>query len=223
MKEAEHQWTRARSAGAPVYDPADPQSGRALVDWHLCELGLGEEQFLRVGEDGMWYCRYVCPAEIGVCRAYVLTEAAWPLGAELCVTVEWSPDAAMRRDPVHWKMRIPATARALESLGYVVEPARVGNSFRFHPYAEFLVYRLPRGVPPRKAPAETDWALSEPVPPNLLRRAWPWNEQSPENLVRDVLRKAGLDSSECWSASARVVVFPITQTVGRPRLTAVPG
>ncbi|TXR99728.1 hypothetical protein EAO73_27605 [Streptomyces sp. col6] len=60
-------------------------------------------------------------------------------GAELCVTVEWSPDAAMRRDPVHWKMRIPATARALESLGYVVEPARFGNAHRFHPNAEFLV------------------------------------------------------------------------------------
>ncbi len=109
-----------------------------------------------------------------MCRAYVLTEAAWPQGAELCVTVTWTPDAALRRDgrtgrvptgaEEHWRMRIAATAQALESLGYLVEPSRFRCSPRYYFTAELLVYRMPAGVPPRQRPAATAGRCPRPFP-----------------------------------------------------------
>ncbi|MFI0934550.1 hypothetical protein ACH4RG_22870 [Streptomyces sp. NPDC021019] len=211
----------------PVYDPADPHSGRALVNYHLVQLGLGESWVHGVSENGQRTARHVLPEDIGVCRAYVLTEAAWPNGAELCVTVDWSPDASMRRGyqkrtlPAgaleHWRERIVATARALESLGYVVEPSR-WSSPHHHPGAEFLVYRMPDGVPPRETPADTAWALSGPVPPNHQETSWRYPDRSPEDVVNHALRKVGWRSWEEDRSSrfGRVGVRPITQMVWPP-------
>ncbi|WP_217231455.1 hypothetical protein [Streptomyces anulatus] len=211
----------------PVYDPADPQSGRALVNYHLVKLGIGESWVPGVSEHGMRTARHVVPPDVGVCRAYVLTEAAWPEGAELCVTVSWSPDAALRRDhhkrtlpvgaPEHWRERIAATARALESLGYVVEPSR-WSSPHYHPGAEFLVYRMPDGVPPRMTPADTAWALSEPVPPNHRETFWRYSDRSPEDVVNPVLRKAGWRPwvEDPRSSLGWVGAHPITQMVWPP-------
>lgn len=221
------EWTLDEPVTEPVYDRADPQSGRALVDFHLCELGLGEIRWVRVADDGQSYCRHVVPQGLGVCRAYVLTEAAWPEGAELCVTVGWTPDSALWRDDrtgrvpagaeEHWRTRIAATVQALESLGYTVEPSRFRRSPHHHFCAELLVYRMPDGTPPKRPPAETAWALSEPVPPNYRRHQW-YPEQSPETLVEDVLREAGLYSYRGdWDRpGARIGVRSITQTVWPP-------
>ncbi|WNI31514.1 hypothetical protein OG322_22755 [Streptomyces sp. NBC_01260] len=212
----------------PAYTLADPQSGRTLVNYHLRELGIGETQFVRIGDDGLRYGRSEKPADIGVCRAYVLTEAAWPQGAELCVIVDWSPDAALRRDAAtgkvpagaedHWRERITATAQALESLGYVVEPSRFRCSPRFHFTAELLVYRMTSGVLPRRAPADSDWALTKPVPPHYQRHGWTWQEQAPEDLVRDALGEAGLhpNRQDQRSPHGQVGVRRITQTVWPP-------
>ncbi|MFB7936721.1 hypothetical protein [Streptomyces sp. NPDC056049] len=210
----------------PVYDRADPQSGRALVDFHLRELGLGESKLVRTDADGRRFCQFVLPQGLGVCRAHVLIEAAWPEGAELCVTVDWAPDAALRRDgwtgrvpagaKAHWRTRIAATAQALESLGYVVEPSRRRCSPRYHAGAELLVYRMPAGVPPRQLPAATAWALSEPVPPHFQRRDW-YPDLSPEEIVRDALIEA--DLGLFWqepSPFGRVALRDITQTVWPP-------
>src|SRR5690606_34331494 len=70
----------------PAYDPTVPQSARNLVDFHLRQLGLGE-QYVRT-PSGL---ARVLPDGIGWCRAQTLTEAAWPLGADLCVLVDWFP------------------------------------------------------------------------------------------------------------------------------------
>ncbi len=218
---------RLRPVREPAYDPADPQSGRALVDYHLRELGLGEEAFVRV-EDGMRLARVETPPSIGVCRAHVLTEAAWPRGAELCVTVDWTPDAAQRRDvrsgrvppsaEDYWRERIAATADALESCGYVVEPSRFRCSPHFHFSAELLVYRMRPGQPPRKTPADAVWALSSPVPPNYQQRDWHWPDKSPQTLVRNALRDAGLEPRPGHrdSSFGQFAVRDITQTVWPP-------
>ncbi|WP_228995186.1 hypothetical protein [Streptomyces sp. DH8] len=211
----------------PVYDPADPQSGRALVNYHLVQLGIGERWVYGVSEHGQRTARHVVPADVGVCRAYVLTEAAWPDGAELCVTVSWTPDMALRRDyqkgklpagaPEHWQERVAATARALESLGYVVEPSR-WSSPHYHHDAELLVYRLREGVTPRETPPDAAWALSKPVPPNHQERIWRYADRSPEDVVRDVVRKAGwrwLDDDP-QAPNGRVGAHPITQMVWPP-------
>ncbi|MFF3096844.1 hypothetical protein [Streptomyces cyaneofuscatus] len=212
---------------APPYDPADPQSGRALVNYHLVQLGIGESWVRGVSEHGQRTARHIVPPDVGVCRAYVLTEAAWPEGAELCVTVNWWPDAGLKRDyqkrtlpaaaPEHWRERIAATARALESLGYTVEPSR-WSSPHYHPDAEFLVYRMPDGVPPREAPADTAWALSQPVPPHYQETYWRWSDRSPEDVVNHVLRAAGWRSfaEDPQSPVGRVGVRPITQMVWPP-------
>ncbi|MFD3848214.1 hypothetical protein ACFWVB_20280 [Streptomyces microflavus] len=211
----------------PVYDPADPQSGRAVVNYDLVQLGIGESWVHGVSAHGQRIARHVLPEGVGVCRAYVLTEAAWPEGAELCVTVDWSPDAAMRRDHrkralpdgalEHWRERIVATARALESLGYTVEPSR-WRSPHCHPGAEFLVYRMPDGVPPREAPAERAWALSGPVPPHYQQNFWPYPDRSPQDVVDHALRTAGWRSWEDDRESryGRVAVRQITQMVWPP-------
>ncbi|MFJ5890246.1 hypothetical protein [Streptomyces californicus] len=212
----------------PVYDRADVQSGRALVNHHLVQLGIGENWVYGVSEHGQRTARQVVPEDVGVCRAYVLTEAAWPDGAELCVTVSWSPDAAFSRDyhrgklPAgaleHWQERVAATARALESLGYVVEPSR-WSSPHYHHDAEFLVYRLREGVPPRGRPPVTAWALVTRVPPNFQERIWRHSDRSPEDVVRDVLRKTGWrwDEDEGPQApNGRVWAHPITQMVWPP-------
>ncbi|MFH9955984.1 hypothetical protein ACH4OX_17465 [Streptomyces roseolus] len=221
-----NEWTREGPVTEPVYDRADPQSGRALVNFRLCELGLGESWLIRADADGQRFCRHVVPQDLGVCRAYVLTEAAWPEGAELCVTVAWPPDAALRHDDRanrlpdgaedHWRKRIAATAQALESLGYVVEPSRFRCSPRYHFTTELLVYRMPAGVPPRQLPAATAWALSEPVPPHYRRNGW-YPERSPQQVVRDALRKSGLDFfQQDRSSFGRVGIRDITQTVWPP-------
>ncbi|MFJ9795440.1 hypothetical protein [Streptomyces sp. NPDC101145] len=221
------EWTREGPVTEPAYHRSDPQSGRALVDFHLRELGLGESWLVRVADDGQRFSRHVLPQGLGVCRAYVLTEAAWPEGAELCVTVEWTPDAALRRDdrtsrvPTgaegHWRERIAATTQALTSLGYVVEPSRFRCSPRYHFTAELLVYRMPAGVPPRRLPAATAWALSEPAPPHYQRSGW-YPERSPAEIVRDALREAGLYSCRQDQSSplGRIGVRDITQTVWPP-------
>ncbi|MGW6202252.1 hypothetical protein ACWF9B_01155 [Streptomyces sp. NPDC055089] len=194
------EWTRDRPTSDPGYIPSDPQCGRALVGWDLCELGLGEELFVRV-ENRLRYGRSERLADIGVCRAYVLTEAAWPQGAELCVTVDWSPDASLRHDgdtgkvpagaEEHRRERITATAHPLESLGSVVEPSRFVCSPHHYSSAELLVYQMPDGVPPTQAAADTDWVLPKPVPPHRQQHCWPYPEQSPEELVRNALYEAG--------------------------------
>ncbi|MFD5109049.1 hypothetical protein [Streptomyces cinereoruber] len=221
-----NEWTREGPVAEPVYDRADPQSGRAFVDFHLRELGIGESWLVRTDADGQRFCRHVVPQGLGVCRAYVLTEAAWPQGAELCVTVTWTPDAALRHDDrtgrvpagaeEHWRTRIAATAQALESLGYVVEPSRFRRSPQYHFDAELLVYRMPAGMPPRQLPAATAWALSEPVPPHYRRWGW-YPERSPQDVVRDALCEARLGFFQRGgSPFGRVGVRDITQTVWPP-------
>ncbi|MEQ4608274.1 hypothetical protein ABMX48_16555 [Streptomyces cavourensis] len=220
------EWTREGPVTEPAYDRADPQSGRTLVNFHLRELGLGESWLIRADADGQRFCRPVVPQDLGVCRAYVLTEAAWPEGAELCVTVTWTPDAALRRDDRtgrvpdgaedHWRTRIAATAQALESLGYVVEPSRFKCSLRYHFTAELLVYRMPAGVPPRQLPAATAWAPSEPAPPHYRRNSW-YPERSPQEVVRDALHEAGLGFfQQDRSPFGRAGIRDITQTVWPP-------
>ncbi|MFD7745537.1 hypothetical protein ACFV2V_02215 [Streptomyces sp. NPDC059698] len=184
----------------PVYDPADLRSGRALVNYQLVQLGIGESWVYGVSEHGQRTARHVVPADVGVCRAYVLTEAAWPDGAELCVTVSWTPDTALRRDyqkgkfpagaTEHWQERVAATACALESLGYVVESSG-GSSLHYHYDAGLLVSRLCEGATPREALPDAAWALPKPVPPNHQERIWRYADRSPEHVVRDVVRKAG--------------------------------
>ncbi|MFJ2882502.1 hypothetical protein ACIQGT_13705 [Streptomyces sp. NPDC093108] len=215
MSDLPTDWVRV-GLTEPEYTPADPQSGRALVDYHLRELGLGETRYVRTGNDGLRYGRHETPVDIGVCRAEVLTEAAWPQGAELCVIVRWSPDAALRRDAAaeeHWRDRIAATAHALEGIGYVVEPSRF-SSPRFHSAAELLVYRMASGVPPREAPADSEWALSSPVPPHHQQSSWTWREKSPQDLVHEALERGGLRRPD--ASFGRVAVRSITQTVWPP-------
>ncbi|MER5617733.1 hypothetical protein [Streptomyces sp. NPDC002215] len=222
------EWTREAPVTEPVYNPADPQSGRALVEYHLRELGLGESLLVEAADNGLRIGRCVVPQDLGVCRARVLTEGAWPEDADLCVTVDWSPDAALRRDhntgrvlagaAEHWRERISATARALESLGYIVEPSRVRCSPYYHPSAELLVYRMPAGMPARQIPADTVWALKEPVPPHYQRRNWSYPEQSPEDIVREALTAAGLRhyQTDHQSPHDRIAIRSITQTVWPP-------
>ncbi|MEW1700733.1 hypothetical protein [Streptomyces sp. NPDC091278] len=222
------EWTCAGPSTEPAYDPSDPQSGRALVNYHLRELGIGETHLVRAGEHGLRYCRTLVPEGIGVCRAYVLTEAAWPEGAELCVTVSWSPTAELCRNHTtgaiptgaveHWRQRIAATAQALRSVGFVVEPSHVRYSPVYHSDADLVVYRMPEGVPARRAPAAADWALTEPVPPNHQRRSWTYPERSPEDIVIQALRDAGLHAYhyEDPLPSGRVGARSITQTVWPP-------
>ncbi|MFC8269535.1 hypothetical protein ACFUIZ_28025 [Streptomyces cinereoruber] len=218
------EWTREGPVTEPVYNRADPQSGRALVNFRLRELGLGESWLVRADADGQRFCRHVVPQGLGVCRTYVLTEAAWPEGAELCVTVTWTPDAALRRDdrtgrvPAgaedHW--RTAATAQALESLGYVVEPSRFRCSPRCHFPAELLVYRMPAAGPPRQLPVATAWALSEPVPPHYRRNGW-YPDRSPQDVVREALHEAELGFFQRdRSPFDRVGIRDITQTVWPP-------
>ncbi|MFI8194018.1 hypothetical protein ACIF8T_35600 [Streptomyces sp. NPDC085946] len=207
----------------PAYNPDDPQSGRALVDYHLRDLGLGEVWQAKNSGLGLRAATCATREGIGVCRAFVLTEAAWPKGADLCVTVEWWPDAALRRDCVrgtlpagaeeHWRERIAATAQALESRGFVVEPSRVRCSPRFHPSAEFLVYRTAAGTPLMRVPADTACGLPEPIPPHYRQQSW-YPEQSPCDLVRGALREAGL--GDYGNTAGEVVVRSITQTVWPP-------
>jgi hypothetical protein len=199
-----------------------------VVDFHLRKLGLGEVQFTKKSRSGYRLASRVAPQGLGVCRAYVLTEAAWPEGADLCVLVDWSPDAALRRNPQegtipagaeeHWRERITATARALESLGYIVEPSRFRRSPRYHPSAELLVYRMPEGEAPRRVLAHSDWALPGPVPPNYQHPVWSYRDQSPCDIVDQALRKAGLAKYAEYgdSSAGMVTVRSITQTVWPP-------
>lgn len=201
----------------PGYDPAVPQSARNLVDFHLRQLGLGE-QYVRT-PSGL---ARVLPDGIGWCRAQTLTEAAWPLGADLCVLVDWFPDAALRRDPrtghvppgaeEHWRERLAMTADALESLGYVVERNGPQRSPRTHWAAELLVYRMSPGLAPVRLPPEA-WEGVEPIPPHYGRPSW-HPDPDPCSVVERALRKAGV---RAWSSSAGVcVVRSITQTVWPP-------
>ncbi|MFJ6101824.1 hypothetical protein ACIQHY_12585 [Streptomyces sp. NPDC092359] len=220
-------WTRAGPVTEPACTPSDPQSGRLLVDYHLRELGIGETRLVGTGKHGRRTCRFVVPEGIGVCRAHVLTEAAWPDGAELCVLVSWSPTAALRRDHQtgaippgaveHWRERIAATAQALRAVGFVVEPSHVRHSPVYHAAAELLVYRMPPGVPARRAPAAADRATA-PVPPNFLHHAWTYPDRSPEDIVAGVLHDAGLHTycREPPLPSGRTAVRSITQTVWPP-------
>ncbi|MFC8723794.1 hypothetical protein [Streptomyces bacillaris] len=213
-----NEWVPSGPLTEPVYDRADPQSGRALVDFHLRELGLGEVWMVRVGEDGLRYGRDVRPLGPGVCRTEVLTEAAWPDGAELCVLVSWAPDEPYRREyrtgrvpagaEEHWRERIEVVARALRTRGYVVEPSRVVCSPRHDSAAELLVYRMPEGLPPRPTPR------GQP----LRRTSWRYPERSPIDLVRDALHDAGLptDRQGARSPVGRIGIRLISQTVWPP-------
>ncbi|MEU0404097.1 hypothetical protein ABZ318_28490 [Streptomyces sp. NPDC006197] len=96
-------WTREGPATEPSYTRADPQGGRALVDFHLRELGLGESWLARVAADGQRFCRHVLPRGPEACRAYVLTEAAWPEDAELCVTMAWTPRTRTSSGWTRWR------------------------------------------------------------------------------------------------------------------------
>ncbi|MYR63633.1 hypothetical protein GTY54_48030, partial [Streptomyces sp. SID625] len=219
-------WTLEEPGGAPVYSPADPQSGRALVEWHLHRLGLGPHRLTADSGAGYRIARHVPPpGRLGVCRARTLTEAAWPRGADLCVLVDWSPDPALRRNPHHgtlppgaedhWRDRITATARALRSAGYHAEPSPVRCSPRHHASAELLVYRMPPGTARRPAP-EPD-TMPEPLPPTYERPRWS-PERPPAHVVEAALRAAGLplDGAPGDSAYGQVTVRAITQTVWPP-------
>ncbi|MEU6405298.1 hypothetical protein [Streptomyces sp. NPDC046985] len=216
------EWRPADLVSEPAYHRDRPQSGRALLDFHLRRLGLGAKWVTRDFGRGCRVGRHVWPKGIGVCRAYALTEAAWPPGADLCATVDWSPDEAWRRDhqrgtvppgaEEHWQERIAATAAALESCGYAVEPSRFKCSPHYVPRAEFLVYRMPAGSAPRPAPAR--WALGEPVPPHY-RQPERRPDENPPNVVESALHNAWTRSSASRPAG-QVVVRSITQTVWPP-------
>ncbi|MGW6536131.1 hypothetical protein ACWGBV_04440 [Streptomyces sp. NPDC055051] len=117
------EWTREGPVAAPFYDRADPRSGRTLVNFHLRELGLGESWLIRADADGQRFCRHVVPRDVGVRRAYVLTEAAWPEGAE-----------------DHWHECLDRLHQALSGSGFVLR-SRSRPCSQADDSADLLVYR----------------------------------------------------------------------------------
>ncbi|MEU6331532.1 hypothetical protein ABZ851_30275 [Streptomyces sp. NPDC047049] len=211
----------------PTYNPADPQSAPKLVNFHLRQLGLGEQSV----DTGKGYVQRVLPDGLGWCRALALTEAAWPEGTELCVLVHWYPDAALRRNTntgrvppsaeEHWRDRLTATADALESLGYVVERNGPPRSPHTHWSAEFLVYRMAPGVAPLRLSPEA-WAGAEPNPPHYQRSGW-YPDPDPVREIEDVLGEASVLGRCRYSfdpvqpaTSGVCHVGSITQTVWPP-------
>ncbi|MFD7163606.1 hypothetical protein [Streptomyces violascens] len=205
--------------GDPPCDATNVQSARALVDWHLRDLGLGP---IDVTENGLMH--QVLPDGLGVCRAQVLTEASWPDCAELCVLVSWTPDRRYRRDSnsgqvpdgaeEHWRDRVQATIVALESRAFVAEERGPRRTPHHHATAELVVYRLPVGVPANRQPAEA-WEGVEPAPPTFLRRSW-YPEEAGEWAVEKALgkhsrlpRRARADAEQCIVRSITQSVWPV--------------
>jgi len=226
--------TRPSATSTPDRGPEpfyDPTSARDLVNHQLRELGLGERYV--PGDRG--FVERVLPVDRGWCRAGTLTQAAWPDGVDLCVLVDWFPDAALRRDSItgcvpsgaeqHWCERVAATADALESLGYVVERNGPPRSARTHSYAQLLVYRMSPGVAPVRLPADA-WAGAEANPPHFGRRGW-YPDPNPVRDIEDVLADCGLlirtwqpPDPEHSALHGSTSVRDITQTVWPPDASA---
>ncbi|MGW6462076.1 hypothetical protein ACWF94_40150 [Streptomyces sp. NPDC055078] len=210
----------------PRYDRADPgRTGTALVNHQLGRLGLGETYTTR---DGIAY--RALPEGAGWCRADGVPEPAWPRGADLCVLVNWYPDAAFRRDDTtgkvpegaeqHWAERVAATAVALESIGYVAEETGPPRTPHHHANAELLVYRMPQGVPPRRQPADA-WKGWPPARPNWISGHYRYPGIAPDSEIHRVLQDAKLTWEEPYYAEPRVESGPcfvqsITQTLWPP-------
>ncbi|MFJ8676751.1 hypothetical protein [Streptomyces sp. NPDC093589] len=211
----------------PVYVPSDPQSARRLVDFHLHQLGLGDE-WVRTWAGSK---RHALPEGIGRCRATVLTEAAWPEGTAPCVLVDWYPDDPLRRNThtgkvppgaeAHWRDRLEATADALEALGYVVERNGPPQSPHTHWCAELLVYRMSPGVAPVRLPPGAREG-KEPNPPHYQRTSW-YPDPDPRQEIEDALWEAGVLGRQRYSfdppappSFGRCFVRSITQTVWPP-------
>ncbi|MCS0639196.1 hypothetical protein NX801_26850 [Streptomyces sp. LP05-1] len=184
----------------PVYDRAEPSGAVRLVEYHLGVLGLAPVYELR--GDGLRH--RVLPEGKGWCHAVAVSEAAWPVDAELCVAVRWVPDEAYRRDPAtgrvplgavaHWSERLMATVAALEAAGFLAEPAGRPQTPYHHPGADLLVYRMRPGDGTDRPPVRA-WAPAEPARPNHVKPVFTAGDESPEREVERLLRSEGLSRS----------------------------
>ena len=158
----------------PLYDRTSATSAVAVVNYDLALLNLAQQ--VKNGQR-------IVPVGLGWCRAIPAPEEAWPLGAELCVLVQWFPDEeflkvgwkapAPQGAEAHWGERIAATLAALRTLGYVAEQWGPPQTPHLHMSAELVVYRMPPGVPAPPHPAYL------PVP-----QEHEWYRDSPQGRVR---------------------------------------
>ncbi len=181
----------------PPYDRTSAASAVAVVNHDLVLLNLA----LQV-KDG----HRVVPVGLGWCRAIPAPEEAWPLGADLCVLVQWFPDEeflkvgwkapAPQGAEGHWRERIAATLAALRTLGYVAEQWGPPQTPKEHMSAELVVYRMPTGVPAPRRPAYL------PVP---LEHEW-YRESPQERIRRDLEKPFRVMSAEDTKRGGFIVI-----------------
>ncbi|MFE0777590.1 hypothetical protein [Streptomyces sp. NPDC058861] len=146
-------------------------------------------------------------AGLGWCQATYAPEEAWPPGAELCAVVQWFPDKAYRRDSrtgklpslagEHWKRRVAATVRELESIGYLVAVSGPPRAPHLHPGEELLVWR-PREGKSNTWPPFGAWDGLEPARPNFKTgpNAYPYPERNPATALGAALGKLRAGTAE---------------------------
>ncbi|MFI8194781.1 hypothetical protein ACIF8T_39835 [Streptomyces sp. NPDC085946] len=171
---------RSYTTTPPVYDRSDPnQSGPLVVNYDLDQLKLGENWRVTGHRDGAAvHDRDLTPGN-GWCKAVYAPECTWPLGAHLCVLVQWHPD---RRTISDWDARLDAVATGLRSRGYIVERAGRPADPNRDTRASLLVYRMEQGKTAPQRPADA-WAH---VPPP---RTYRWQERTPLDDLKSLVRQ----------------------------------
>jgi hypothetical protein len=186
----------------PTYDRNNPsRTGPLVVNYDLDQLKVGENRVVVGRKDGYdLHDRDIAPGD-GWCRALHAPECAWPRGADLCALVEWHPDRKVGSD---WAARLEAVTTGLRSLDYVVERAGRPVDPAQDLQANLLVYRMEPGkTPPQRS--DDAWANVPPL------RTYNWQETSPLNELRSVVRKAN------YRNGSRMVVWDIESALWPPK------
>ncbi|MFL4491730.1 hypothetical protein ACJ6WD_10815 [Streptomyces sp. VTCC 41912] len=211
--------------GRPVYDKGNAlRAAPLVVNYDLDELGIGENWFVSGVRDGFRMVdRGIVPGA-GWCRALSAPECAWPPGADLCVVVNWYPDASFigtfSNSPkkakalfgkshaeveAHWATRLKAVAEALRSLGYIVERAGRRPRPTQDANASLLVYRMGPGAEPPVRPVDAWRWVPSP-------RVYRWSEKSPLEVLQRRMDDAGFR----YQAGKGVVVRDIDTVLWPP-------
>lgn len=194
----------------PVYDRNAPErTGPLVVNYDLDQLKVGENLVVTGRQNGFdLHDQDIAPGD-GWCRAVYAPECAWPVGAHLCVVVQWFPDEAFRAT---WPTRFGTVMAALRSRGFLVEHAGRESVPVQYGRVDMLVYQMEPGQAPPQRPDDA-WAY---VPPP---RTYRWPELSPMDECRRALDNLGIGHLAHRKHRYRATLWDVTSVLWPPCAT----